>query len=690
MPTITTGQMDFELIDGSGNVLGLMLVKEGEQGAGAPVTLDEMIAAASMDAQISKQLVPSIHVNTGRGVGVDYNSAEGVYSRTPGFYCPAGAVSSSQGPPTGVGYTTTPIVAIMDFGGDVWFAQRGASATYGGRIMRSVGGSASLTTTNFTATGLGYLPAGEYIRDLVVAYDGAGDAGLYASSSDVNGRNGRLHKWNAGTSSWDSTAAALFGTNGRNRMVKVNWQTADGSVGSRVVTIARRDSISYTLPDADPMLAASWVEDVIIGTAETLLELASSRNHVWITAKDGLFDLDGLGQAPNLTSYLANEQQTGTGDAAMYHNNYVLMSTGRGIDRIFVGDNGTLQERPGQCAPGWGTPAENRYRGYATAFCTDQGYVVAALHEPTQKVSSIWWGLDQPSEGSRNPMTWYGPEFFTSVDYRITRIKTSGAAGDLRLWIALQSVAGSAPIVLYQSLPIAGSPIQDLLVAGAMKFSTGNGPSGFFQPYSRLSLLPETFGDEISTKVLDRNGVGTRGLSVNATTLADDGNGTKLTVYSRADPEPSSTAWGTGVDVTQWPSQTVLPAAATSGHRLETRVDFLSPQGGASTPKIGVLTALRREVWRAAPTFSVIRPTVEYGGGVPDLHGTFDERDPDTVTATLLAMAASGRVTLRDRQDKRWTVHVEQVAARKHAYHGVGPHGKSVTTQLEITIVGAA
>lgn len=681
----TSSAWDFELINTVTNeVTGLMLARPKGRSAitgqhitagdGEPATIDEVIAAAFADRDVERRLTPVLKQDWSGGVGVDYHEAPGVYTRTPGFACNAGAVTDVT--VQGTFNSLSPIVAIAEFASDLYFAQQGTGAANTGRVMVSTGGIGALANSL-------NLGANQYVRDLIVADDGSGNSRLFCSSTDSAGNNGRIHDLSGGA--WNSTAVGTFGVNGRNRMQKVQWQTADGSSGWRLVSISGFRTIAYTKPDTDPRLMNSWVEGVRLGTAYALAELPAARHHIYATARDGLFDLDGMGNSPNLTNYLDRQVQTGTGVAAEYLNNYVYMSSGRGIERIYVGTNGALQETPGQCAPGWGTPAENEWRGYCTAMFTDQGYLGAAILNPTTGKTGIFWGIDRDIVGvkTRNPLAWYGPEVTVNYDYKVTRAMTSGAAQDLRLWIAAQSISTGYPILGWASLPIAGSPLQDLISAGPHRFCTHLG-YGIWQPYAYMVLsdrVPTGEGDPIATSNILQYSLATRGLDGNS------GANTRLVVESRADPAPGYTAWPTGQTVSIPPLQTIFPSGPVTGQVLEDRITFYSPLGTATPAKVAVLDAVRRDVWKTVPTVGTVITEVEYGSGVLNLHGHEDDRDPDVVSATLIALTTAGRVTLRDRQDKRWTSVLNQILDRTASLTDTGTYGKQVRAKIEVRLL---
>ena len=451
----TTGVTEIELqaVDGSWLQLSLAAETTPDGSVGTPhqpggsrssarhqtATLDALIEGTPL----GEKLYPVLWKNRGLGIGIDYNYAPGCYTRTPGIVTSAGAVTQY-----GLnGQTTGGVVAIEETGADLWMAWN-PPAGGGGRVFRNAGGAGSGASafTDAAPNGL-ILGAGEYLRDLALFGDGTYARYLYASSSDVNGLNGRLHRWNG--TGWASTAAALFGANGRNRMWRVWWRTRDGLGAFRLFTISGPNRVSYTVPNADPFSPVAWVEGVAIDTAYSLLELGGSRNHVYMTASDNVFDLDQNGDSYGLMTYAQQMPQDGNGVAIQYLNQYLYVAMARGMHRLYVGQPGALAETPAQCAPGWGTPAENDLRGYPTAMCPDQGELVSSIYNPTTKRSYVCWSLPKTEwqgtavgDSGPNPLLHYGPECLVNTDYKISRMRTSARSpnNELRLWMAATSI----------------------------------------------------------------------------------------------------------------------------------------------------------------------------------------------------------------------------------------------------------
>jgi hypothetical protein len=682
----TGSSCDIELIAQDGTVVPLMFARPlGDDGitvGEAPLTIEEALSASDAETPLSEWLEAQVIEDWFPGIGMAYDAAPGADTFTsPGYVFPGGAATTVTLPaPNNSG---SPIIAILDHGPDVWVAQAGDGAANTARVMRSVGGTAAFTDSL-------NLGAGEYMRDLLVARDAStGITYLWASSSSNTAAAGRMHRWDGAI--WVSTAVNLFGAGvGRNRMVKVFWEGEDGVGDWRIVALSSgRGHLSYTRPGSDPMLAPSWVEMVPVGGGEGVGDLTAAKRHVWGVSALNVYDFDELGNSPALTAYTVPHR--GNGLASFYHEGFVYRSLGIGVDRVRVDQGPIIQGVPGICSPGFGTKAESEYlTGYAVAFSTYLGGILMATYAPIVGRSLIYWGIDRTTVGTietPNPLIWHGPFAVSDLALVATRMHVTAAGDDAqitKLWVAAWPTSQvDQPTLAWISLPSPGGALQDLRVSGGHTFANGAG-TGSWQDFSQLHMLPTTVGDKGSDKEIYQITVGSLGLG--SPTAA-----TKLDVYTRADPTPSTTTWGTPVAVTSGPTADITPVI-TSGNKLQTRVDFFSPSGAASPPKPAILDSIRTTYWRTAPDVNTWTFSVEYGPGVPDLQNSDwrnQGRDVNWYTDQLIAMCRSGRITMRDRQNRRWSVKLKQALPRRSSTVEA-EYGRITRARITVALLGDA
>jgi hypothetical protein len=675
----TSAPAEIELLTANATLLfGVSLVAAtDERGQDTLRMLSESLSASQADSPLADWLEPVVQQSWIRGYGLDYHEAAGVYTRTDGYAMPAGHVTQTTIPGGG---TATPIVAFAEYGGDLWAAEEGSGAT-GGRVLRLAGGSGTAWANSTLALG-----PGEILRDLLVAGDGAGNPMLWASSTNTSGNDGRLHRWDGAV--WTSSAVGAYGTNGRNRMKRVFWRTQDGNGAWRIVSISGRATLAYTLPNSDPLLGASWVEDVIVATDSTLDSLAAARQHVWVGSKTNVYDLTAEGDSPALLGY-DDTTPSGIPFPVQYHDGYLYRAGAGSLTRTQVDATATVQEDPGQCAPGWGTRTESEWRGYVTALTVDQGYLVAAVWNPTTEKTGLFWGkprssFDQPMQAeSPNPLIWYGPEVYTHQHRRVTALAPSMlASGERRLWIGSLNLPSNTPEIVYASLPVSGAPIADLISGGTHRYATGLG-SAVWNPSCTLRSMPEVWNDQNSVKFIYQVSVAARGLNPST--------GTAIRSWLRADPPLGSVSYSGPNDTTQNGSQSYTPALTTVGYKLDLRLDFFSPSGGATPPEAAVLDAYRMTAWRVAPSLRVLTLDVEYGDAVANLYGARDSaHHPDAVKEYLETLASFGPTIMRDPGGRRWHVKLRQVLDSQETYGTGGPWGKRVRSRIQVGILGPA
>ena len=684
------------LADGTTLLLGLMLAPS-ENGAD-PRVIQSSLSAQSGDAPLSQDLATLVQEDWSRGVGLDYDGAYGVDTRTPGYAFPAGAGTNVSV----VGFanaTLGPIVAFAEFNGDLYVAQRGIEQSAGGRVLKLTGGTGAAAASLTAPATSGVAGDTDLIQDLIVADSGVGVTTMYATSASATNENGRMYSLTvAGAGVWGggTRGVEFAATRGLFKMAKVSWiDETSALTNPRIVVLTGtangRKFFAYTLVNANPMSGtASFSADIRVETVGSLLDIAAFRRHVFLAGTDNVYDVNEVGESNGTTSYLPKMIHTDNAACVATQSGYVYYGNKRGLFRIFVGDE-TLDESPleGNCSPGWGTPSEGAFRGAVTAVLEEGGGIWAAVHEPTQKRSYIFWGVDRRTVGveSPNPLIWHGPLVVLDADYKVTKMHASTLAGDSRLWIGSQSVGTPTNTRLdWVHITAAGTPIQDIASVGTHRFCTQATSPGVLQGYSVLEGLADSWGDKGIKKILYQWSVGARGPLTTTTP--------RLRLDTRADPAPGAATppAGSGTyptgnmippDATTWtPSMDVTPDTV-SGNKTQYRVAFFTPSGGQTPP---ILDSVRALAWKRAPSLDTLALTVQYGEGVAN----DDAVHPDTKSAWLKLATESGRLTLRLPNDERLTVALRQVKQTQVEYFDGGTWGKRVQATIECSVLGNA
>lgn len=677
---------DIELAHYSGAIIPLVLETiRNSQGVALPRSMRSALSAAQADSPLPEWFEPYVQETWYGGAGgggskYGYTQAPGLVTNIgdsrQGFAFPGPAENIASVPDAGF-QTATGIHTIEEFLGNLYFVQGGTATANTPRVMVAVAGGATLADSLGGVSGQNVAANNALTGATVFRDRSTGTRKLWVSGVDANGA--RLHSTSDGAV-WTSTASnlftAAFGSAIRfDWLQKVFWRTANGDQAWRLVAgDMTKNKISYTRPNADPMLAASWVLGAIdVDTTGTIRRPPSIRRHLYSPATDNVFDIDELGDTPGLVSDMDHHRHPLNGWASIYGgDDYLYLTLGHGgVGRVYVGEQGLIQPTIGQCGPGAYTAAQHEYGGFATCFGLDQGDLLAANFNPNNGYAGIWRGRDRrhyPEVETNNPMLWWGPSIHSTAGYFVTAMRTftNLTASTIHLWVAFAKFSASAaitgfvnanPKVSYFTLPVAGQPLSDFLTGGSNLFAVGINPSGDWQPSCRLVSMPTTGGDKAATKFLDDATVGSENLDVT-------GNGTNIELFTRADPATGSTSFPAGVQIGTSPTQTVTPGTTTYGNKIQYMISILSPHGADALPtrSVGVLDSVRFLWFRRAPVVRVLDVTVQYGHGIRSLGGGVDDsKSVDAIRELLQDLTEGDRTTMRIRPDRRYTILARQV-----------------------------
>lgn len=546
---------------------------------------------------------------------------------------------------------TGQIVGGVEFASDVWLA---ASVRC---ILQFASGDPSATPTAqptavngvaFNAGVTGF--RANYNPTCIAVFEtAAGVPAIYVGTYD--GTNTRLYEYTV-AGGWAESAVLGF----RIARLEVVFWTDESGVGAlRLAAMIADNQIRHVIQGTNPLLAASWIAPIKVGTADLDIQLMLATPQTLTTVKrDGVWLVSAL-RAANATRYWKDNIVATNGLAGAILGDYLYVSRGWGIDRFPLTTDGRDQRQPGECGPSFGAQDGTPVIGYVTAMAVHEGSLLAYVYNPTNLTGYVMRGFPKQTwRANENPLQWHGAEAVVpssgGVGFQCTHMRVGsptvavGSAQPTRstyLWMCL--VASSSPTTItikYQPLPSGQGPI-------SLAVSSGSFES---EPDAKLILSAQDWGDDNSTKFVRRTDL--RGQLVSATRT--------LALYSRADGDPTTiptlgtwTLEGTATAN----SAKILPSPVTSGKTIGYQVLFTTPSPYTTAP---ILQSI-------APRAKVVREVykVRYLNVVLDRHaelatGATVPSSPRTTFTALAALQDLGPQTFVDENGDTTSVLVEQ------------------------------
>ncbi len=381
---------------------------------------------------------------------------------------------------------------------------------------------------------------------------------------------------------------------------RVFWETenSDNVYTGRHRLVGSQDRRMYHLAaeggsGANGIDDGKWAGPIILDGFGNILSFASAPRHIYAAAQTGIYDVDTVGNTPNLTPHLSRRRDDIlNGAASIYHGGYVYYTTPRGLERVYVGDQ-LLHEERMECGPGAGlsneTPIYGKVGlGYSPyALASDGPYILLAEYNGTDSYVSS--GIDRRTshrpEGP-TPMIWNMGELYIPGE-RVTHMKVySPSTGLPRLWI-FSIDASNRVRIRWVPIPAASSLLQEL----RQNLSAAGAYTGDYRwsTITRIYQTNITADYDNARKVALRWDARTLNLNVDSF----------IRVFARDEHETSWRQQGSGADpkMQTVPRSELLPYTAgtdqvTIGFDIATRVDLISPDTAGSFGSGGVLTAL--------------------------------------------------------------------------------------------------
>jgi hypothetical protein len=657
--------------------LGLMLYRPPDAddlGVIQPARVEVANTAGDASRPLVKRDVPVAFTSLAGGMGYSlregqsedgaYGFGLGVYTRGGVGAMPAGEITQVPLPAGVVGAVGAAISDSIEFDGHLIF-------TTNTRYLAAIPASDPTTCVPFTNKDFGVTNLTRSVQVL--------NNKLYVGTADSTGGGGKLWQYTPvagfpGTGSWSASSPLR-----RDLMTRVWWRREEDAAGGffRLFAKTGEGTVGWTnKPETvcNPLSAADWTEGIYVGEPSTnVVSLATSSNVVWIGKPDGMWVMDNTGHTALVNSYMDRMIHSKNGLAVQYLNGAVYYGTFYGVDRVVV-EGGLRQDKNGNCSPGFGHQFEGPISGRCSAFSVDQGYLMAAIYNPLLGISYVLAGTEAPA-GSRNPLVWHGAEAYYGTGLgtnaaEVTHMHVTSFAGGLRRYDAMVSDPGGAspiPYCYWQSLPVAGMPVQDLLAAGAFRAGTA----------FRIYFTALDAGEPTAPKGIQSYDVISRRL----------GGAKTLVMKARANADPLTVltegTWVTQGTVATSPVGTIVPTTQTEGNYIETRIDGA---GTATDPPIYMAHEARVSVMRRTAT--VKGYTVDLTRGAELRSGAAGYDRPTDVLALLRTVARSSRATLLDEHGVVKTVKVEADFAGVQIEDGK-EDGWPLTLRLEMREIAA-
>lgn len=533
--------------------------------------------------------------------GGGYSHGQNITSQTPGIIMPAGRLEEIT-LPAGV---TSGIYDAEFFDGDLWIS------TSGRYLVNVAGGTATAGTRE--DLGSGYTSSSLQVFDSALLISGAGSGSIFSYNGST---------FTQGTSVERSRLDQVAWTIGDYLATGASAGTAGGYAQRLIGTNASGTGFYHLASGANPLVAGNWSSLIPLDSSPyTIQNIVAAAHTVWFSGVGGLYGVDGLGWAPNLTPWVKKFYSGSNGAACMYHDGYVFYGHRHGL--AMVPTTGERQDTPVWIQFGNGTangtPIYGRpYHLESAGSCLYVAYGDSG--------STYIMALRMTSDGP----IWSGPERFIDGE-QPTMLRVMDLGG--RPYLVIGTSASGTPKLYRMSLPLTGSPYSDYLQNTAHEFATD----------SSLTLSKWDLNDP-SPKEVHQYEIISENL----------GEGKSITLNVSTD---GAAYVDQGVAQTS-PRRVLLPSiAASAGVDAQIRLDLLNP---ADDPVVLRMVAARMSVQPEPIEINEYTLMIQEG---QQLLNTSTQRNlnPKSVFRSLLALPTQGTVSMTDQFGDSLQVRVRSV-----------------------------
>lgn len=355
-----------------------------------------------------------------------------------------------------------------------------AGTVANGRIhyARDYGGNIYLSTSYRTVLVI----TGGTSAVATVAYDGgasyvAYEVEVFGDKLWVTGGSSPMAVNNAG--SWSQSEAAVQ----RRKMAVVNW-----SIGNKLATggaaayngvpvnwLVACDpnlrSMYHVAEETDPKVAANWSSSTtIVRSPYNISELVADNHTVWFAATNGLYAVNELGYAPNLTEWMRRHYLPENGEQSIYQDGLIWFCHAAGLAVVPV--DGSRQDFSRWAQFGHLTPNQTPIYGRPQVLAPGGDCIWVGYYASQTDTSYVFQLIVDRSDGELR-LRWSGPEAVfpgQGIDM-VQRVSPQGTGNVPYLLIATRNFTTGVTKLYKQSLPVSGNPYVDWVNQTAHRYS---------------------------------------------------------------------------------------------------------------------------------------------------------------------------------------------------------------------------
>ena len=267
----------------------------------------------------------------------------------------------------------------------------------------------------------------------------------------------------------------------RRRMAVVYWtlgsQLANGGAANGAGTGAHRlvacdanlRSFYHVADTVDPLVAGNWSSATPVTHAPYYVNSIIGNNRtVWFAANNGVYAVDELGYAPNLTEWMKRHYREENGDQTIYQDGLIWFGHDAGLCVVPI--SGERQDVSQWAQFGHLRPNQTAIYGRPQVLAPGGDCIWVGYYATQTNTSYIFQLLVDRSDGGLS-LRWSGPESVFPGEGLDLVQRISPPDGDPYLLIATRNFSNGTTRLYKQSLPVSGNPYADWRNGTGHRFS---------------------------------------------------------------------------------------------------------------------------------------------------------------------------------------------------------------------------